>query len=93
LFKSRRLVDRVTATAKRNGVPWPNNCLRHSFASYRIAATQNWNQVADEMGTSYEKLKANYRKPIKPETGKAWFAIARKHLERLSPSRPPKNPL
>lgn len=75
LFKTRRMVDRLTGIAKRNGLSWPNNCLRHSFASYRIAATQNWNQVADEMGTSYAKLKSNYRKPIKPETGEAWFAI------------------
>jgi integrase len=76
LFKSRRMVDRLTRIAKENGIPWPNNCLRHSFASYRIAATMNTNQVAEEMGTSYAKLKKHYRKPITPEKAAAWFAIA-----------------
>ena len=83
LFRSRRLVDRITRVAKENGIPWPNNCLRHSFASYRIAATMNTNQVAEEMGTSYAKLKKNYRKPITPEKAAAWFAISPKRAKNV----------
>ena len=31
---------RAIAWAKKNGIePWPTNCLRHSYASYRLAAT------------------------------------------------------
>jgi len=83
LFKSRRMVDRLTHIAKENGIPWPSNCLRHSFASYRIASTMNTNQVAEEMGTSYAKLKKHYRKPITPEKAAAWFAIAPKPPENV----------
>jgi len=83
LFKSRRLVDRITRLAKDSGIGWPNNCLRHSFASYRIATTMNTNQVAEEMGTSYAKLKKHYRKPITPEKAAAWFAIAPKRPKNV----------
>lgn len=83
LFKSRRMVDRLTGIAKDNGIPWPNNCLRHSFASYRIASTMNTNQVAEEMGTSYAKLKKHYRKPITPEKAAAWFAIEPKRPKNV----------
>src|SRR5262245_60016910 len=42
--------------AKRNGIDsWPNNCLRHSYASYRLAATADAARTALELGNSPAK--------------------------------------
>ena len=38
--------------AKTLGIEWPNNALRHSFASYRLAAIESADKVALEMGNS-----------------------------------------
>lgn len=57
---------------------WKRNGLRHSFASYRYAITQNENLVAAEMGNSPTMIHAHYRQVAKPEQARAWFAIVPK---------------
>jgi len=56
-------------------IPWKRNGLRHSYASYRYAITQNENQVAAELGNSPAMVFGHYRQVAKPEQAKAWFAI------------------
>ena len=51
------------------------NLLRHSYASYRLAQTQEPSKVAFEMGNSPEKLFSNYNKLVTPQQADAWFAI------------------
>lgn len=57
------------------GVTAKHNGFRHSFASYRLAQTQNAPQTALEMGTSVRKLMENYRELIPASKGAIWFEI------------------
>ncbi len=61
--------------AREAGVPRKRNGLRHSFISYRLAAIQNENQVAQEAGTSPPIIHSHYRELCTPEEAKAWFAV------------------
>jgi len=75
---------RAIAWARRNGVnPWPNNCLRHSFASYRLAVSQDAARTALELGNSPAKLFSNYRELADEHDAKAWFAIAPKRSRKI----------
>lgn len=51
------------------------NCLRHSGASYRLAATGNAPQTALELGTSVQMLMQHYRELVTKEDAQTWFAI------------------
>jgi integrase len=55
--------------------PWPSNCLRHSYISYRLALTENVNQVALEAGHDLKTLAAWYRRPIRKEDAEKYWAI------------------
>jgi integrase len=83
LFKG-RAEERAIAFAKRNGIDrWPKNCLRHSYASYRLAAIKNVAEVALEMGNSPSMLFNNYRELADEHDAKAWFAIAPKRSKKI----------
>ena len=56
-------------------IKWKHNALRHSFISYRVAETQNMNQVALETGTSVKKIVAHYRELVTPKEAQEWFGI------------------
>jgi integrase len=66
---------RAAATAKAAGVPWKANGLRHSFASYRLAQTQDAAKVALEMGNSPAVIFAHYRELVRPDAAAAWFSV------------------
>jgi integrase len=55
---------------------WPNNALRHSFASYRMALVTNAAQVAEECGHSVQVMKTHYRELVTKVEAEAWFAVA-----------------
>lgn len=56
---------------------WPNNGLRHSFASYRLTATNNAPAVAAELGHSTPAmLYANYRELVVPEEAERFWQVA-----------------
>jgi integrase len=75
---------KAIAFAKQNGVsPWPINCLRHSYASYRLAATADAARTALELGNSPAKLFSNYRELADEHDAKAWFAIAPKRSKKI----------
>ena len=55
---------------------WPNNALRHSFASYHLAAHQNAGKTALLLGhTESRTLFAHYRELVRPEDAKAFWQI------------------
>ena len=55
---------------------WPNNALRHSFASYHLAAHQDAGKTALQLGHSESRtLFAHYRELVKPEDAKAYWKI------------------
>jgi integrase len=55
---------------------WPINGLRHSFASYRLAATHDAPRVASELGhTSPALLYSHYRELVRPEEAERYWKI------------------
>jgi integrase len=81
MFKTLRDARRAIAFAKSCHVEWPNNALRHSYATYRLAVTADAARVALEMGNSPQKLMTNYRELADEREGQEWFEI--------SPDQPP----
>jgi integrase len=75
IFASEHAAERTINFAKAH-VKWPANCLRHSFASYRLADTHDAAKVALEMGNSPTMLFTNYRELADEHDAKAWFGIA-----------------
>src|SRR4029453_7621890 len=72
---SRRKLDRVR---KESGLArWPQNGLRHSFASYRLAAIHDAPRVASELGhTSPQMLYNTYRELVLPDEAERYWNIA-----------------
>src|SRR5215472_3252843 len=75
LFQSRRTVDSAIKFGKRLGIPWKANCLRHSYATYRLSMVPDAGRVALEMGNSPAKLFTNYRELDRENHAPEWFAI------------------
>jgi integrase len=76
IFKTRRDAARAIAFAKRCKIAWPNNALRHSYATYRLALTADAARVALEMGNSPQKLMTNYRELAHDNEAKEWFGVS-----------------
>jgi integrase len=65
----------ITALAGTLKIDWPNNVLRHSFISYRIAIVQSADQVALEAGNSPSIIFKHYRELTTEEQANKWFSI------------------
>lgn len=58
---------------------WPQNGLRHSFASYRLAVCHDAPRVAAELGhTSPQMLYSTYREPVLPEEAERYWKLVPK---------------
>jgi integrase len=64
---------------------WPQNGLRHSFASYRLAACHDAPRVAGELGhTSPQMLYSTYREVVLPgEAERFWKLVPRVKVENV----------
>jgi integrase len=72
---ARKKLDRVRKAARL--ARWPNNGLRHSFASYRLAAIHDAARVAVELGHSTSQmLYSTYRELVLPEEAERYWKIA-----------------
>jgi integrase len=73
---SRKKLDAVRKAA---GIErWSRNGLRHSFASYRLAATNDAANVATELGHSTSQmLFSTYRELVLPEEAVRYWKIER----------------
>ncbi len=61
---------------ERPPVEWKNNGMRHSFASYALAETDNAAQVALWLGhDSTKMIFKHYRERVTREAGAEWFAV------------------
>ena len=70
----RSSLDRVRKAA--GLARWPNNGLRHSFASYRLAAIHDAPRVASELGhTSPTMLYSTYREIVLPTEAERFWKI------------------
>ena len=71
---ARKKLDRVRRAASLTG--WPKNGLRHSFASYRLAAINDAPRVAAELGhTSPAMLYNVYRALVLPAEAERYWKI------------------
>jgi integrase len=72
---ARKKLDRVRKVA--GLAKWPLNGLRHSFASYRLAAIHDAPRVAAELGhTGPQMLYSTYREVVRPEEADKYWKIA-----------------
>lgn len=55
--------------------PWPENALRHSAISYRLAQTRDLPRVATEAGNSPTTVKQHYAELVKPDMAEKFFSI------------------
>jgi integrase len=70
----RKKLDFVRKSAKLTR--WPNNGLRHSYASYRLAAIHDAPRVASELGhTSPKMLYSTYRELVLPEDAERYWQL------------------
>ena len=70
-----RIGRTASVLAKDHGIDWPNNGLRHSYASYRLAQCQDAAKVALEMGNSPAMIFRHYREVVTPQEAAAWWDI------------------
>lgn len=75
LFRSRRTIDSAIKFARRLNIPWKANCLRHSYAAYRLSMVPDPGRIALEMGNSPSKLFTSYRELDRESHASEWFAI------------------
>lgn len=54
---------------------WPQDVMRHSYISYRLAQGHGRGQVAEWAGNSESEIRRSYRRPLRREDGDAWFAV------------------
>lgn len=71
-FQSRAKHDRDRAGLRRQ---WPNNALRHSFASYHLAAFNDAAKLALEMGNSPRIIFVHYRELVRPSDAAQYWSI------------------
>lgn len=76
-FQTRSKKDRDCADLGRQ---WPNNALRHSFASYHLAVFKDSAKLALEMGNSPRIIFAHYRELVRPTDANRYWSIAPAHL-------------
>ncbi|MEP6668951.1 MAG: site-specific integrase [Chthoniobacter sp.] len=65
--------QKAAAFARRHGIVWPQNVLRHSFASYRLGQCKNAAEVALEMGNSARMVFQHYRELVTPADVEKWW--------------------
>ena len=75
ICSSKKLWRWLEQIGRKSGVPWQQNALRHSYASYRLAQVQDAPKVALELGNSPQMLFQHYRELVTPEAAVEWFSI------------------
>jgi integrase len=83
-LRFRALRDRMAAALESQGNPgaarwregWPDNCLRHSFASYHLAIREDAAATAYQMGhTSPITLYREYARAVRRSDADRWWAL------------------
>jgi integrase len=82
-----RFLNRVTAVARDLKITWPQNGLRHSYASYRLAKCKSAAEVALEMGNSPAMVFRHYRELVTPLDAKKWWGLVPKSDQNVIPMR------
>jgi integrase len=64
---------------------WPDNALRHSFASYWLAKYKNAAALAERMGTSVRMIRTNYDGRAKPKEAERYWNIKPEATDKVVP--------
>jgi integrase len=83
LYKEQQVCADATATkpdAAKNipakaAVKWKSNALRHSFATYSFALSNDAGRIAGIMGNSPAIVNRHYRQLTTPAVAQKWFAV------------------
>lgn len=70
LFKKRK------RAAKAAGIKYPQNSLRKSYISYRMAICRDAAQVAEQCGNSVSMVQVSYKGLVTEATAQRWFGIS-----------------
>lgn len=54
---------------------WKKDGWRHSYASYRLALTQNAHALAEEMGNSVHMIRTHYLDLKHEDEAQKWFQV------------------
>ncbi len=74
-YAAQKVTAMATGDQGKSPVKWKANGLRHSFASYRLAATSDAAKVAHEMGNSPSVVHSHYAELVTPDEAKQWFDV------------------
>ena len=77
-------IDRIRNIGRDAGLNLPENSLRHSWISYRVAVTKNIPAVALEAGNSPTVINQHYRELVAPEIAPEWFKSFPGNLEGVA---------
>lgn len=84
--------NQLLKLAKKAGLTWKRNGLRHSAISYRVASTKNTADVAEDAGNSPTMIRRHYLRVVTKSQAVSWFAVTpdivnawRKHQETSEP--------
>lgn len=75
VIPDRDILRKTRLLTRTLGMKWPQNGLRHSYISYRVAEIQNVAQVALEAGNSPAIIFRHYRELVTREDAEKWFNI------------------
>jgi integrase len=64
----------VSEVARRAGLTWSIDVLRHSRITYRLQELHDIGRVAEESGNSPSEIRASYKRPIPPGRWVQWMA-------------------
>ncbi len=71
------LRKRLDAAKARAGFKkWPQNAMRHSYGSYRLATCHDAARVSLEMGNSPQMVFAHYRELVKPKDAERYWLLS-----------------
>lgn len=74
---------RMRGNARRAGIQWPPDVLRHTYASMRYASGIGAAQLSQEMGNSEAILFRHYREVVQPEEAATFWSIPDDNTQQL----------
>ncbi|MBL9137555.1 MAG: tyrosine-type recombinase/integrase [Verrucomicrobiales bacterium] len=77
-YAAQKSTVKAAREAGHGEIRWKANGLRHSYASYRLAATSDAAKVAHEMGNSPAIVHAHYAELVTPAEAEEWFNVRAK---------------
>lgn len=81
-------VDRIRAHVREAEISCPDNAFRHSYISYRVAATGNVDETSLEAGNSREVIFQHYRELVTKHDGEQWFKLSPAVVEKWGEKDP-----